>query len=63
MQVSFLIKDCRLNKLRNSFNLSWSVFEMPISILKSPMTKKFSYDSLAWHGGKVGPRPRNPLKV
>ena len=48
MQGSFLIKDCRLNKLQNYSNLSWSLFEIPISILRSPMTIKFLYDSLAF---------------
>ena len=47
MEASFLIKDCRLNKLQNYFNLSQSLFEIPISILKSPVTIKFSHESLA----------------
>ena len=45
--ASFFFKYCRLNKLKNSFNLLWSLFEIPISILKSHMTIKFLYDSLA----------------
>ena len=43
----FLIKDCRLNKLQNCSNLSWSLFEIPMSMLKSPTAITFSYDSLA----------------
>ena len=33
--------------MQNSSNLSWSLFEIPISIPKSPMKIKFSYISLA----------------
>ena len=51
----FLIKDFELYELQNCFNLSWSLFEIPVSILgilhiniphPGKMFARFSYNSL-----------------
>ena len=51
----FLIKDFELYELQNCFNLSWSLFEIPVSILgilyiniphPVKMFARFSYNSL-----------------
>ena len=49
IKVCFLVKDLKLSKLQSFPNLPWSLFEMPISILKLPVKIIFLYDSLTWH--------------